>query len=995
TINGSGNPALFQIRSTSNGVASKNLQVFNNAFDVSTGGQITAVTYEGGTAQPQGLVVSNNHHSEPFSAISSGASVSNNTQTTPALLRSGALALPYLSTAEGSNLIDKGTSSLPAAPIAMKYSGNSPDIGAYESGGTGIANQLPVVSLANPVANASYPTGSSINLTANASDADGSIAKVEFYVGSTKVGEKTSSPYSFSWNAATAGTYALTAKATDNKGGVTTSSAVNVTITSPNQAPTIAISSPANNTSFTSGNAITITANAADTDGKVGKVEFFAGTSKIGETTTAPYTINWTPSATGTYALTAKATDDKTGVATSTIVSVSVNAINKLPVVSLTAPTANATFTTGNVTVTASATDSDGSIAKVEFYVGSTKVGEKTSSPYSFSWNAATAGTYALTAKATDNKGGVTTSSAISVVINAPVNKAPVVALTSPSANAGFQTGATITATASATDSDGSIAKVEFYAGAVKIGEKTASPYSVTWSTTTVGTYSLTAKATDNKGSVTTSSAISVIVSTQPAANKLPVVSLANPVANASYPTGSSINLTANASDADGSIAKVEFYVGSTKVGEKTSSPYSFSWNAATAGTYALTAKATDNKGGVTTSSAVNVTITSPNQAPTIAISSPANNTSFTSGNAITITANAADTDGKVGKVEFFAGTSKIGETTTAPYTINWTPSATGTYALTAKATDDKTGVATSTIVSVSVTSGATATTGDGLNGQLYTQFGFTVPKTRESIAGQAAAFTFTSTAVDYPNGSANTSSYSSSWGSWLGSDGSGAPNQNLETSTVKLFGYIEIKPEFDVQPGNSTIDVDFTLYSQGHAAMTVNGVQVTINEENWAFNSNTARVSFAGTGFYTIEIIQSMCWDNAGLELYSSIPGTVNPGRGSSATPTIVPKNVLYKKIPTATAANSGRTSSAASLVAYPNPSNGDQVAFKIDDQSQNGQDMVVTFYNLNGNVAFQQNVEVVDGIIQLQNLTLNKGMYTVTVRGQKGIQHSKVVIQ
>ncbi|MDJ1480078.1 Ig-like domain-containing protein, partial [Cytophagaceae bacterium YF14B1] len=938
---------------------------------------------------------SNNHHSEPFSSISSGASVSNNTQTTPALLRSGSLALPYLSTAAGSNLIDKGTSSLPAAPIAMSYTGNAPDIGAYESGGTAIANQLPVVSLANPVANASYPTGSSINLTATATDADGSIAKVEFYVGTTKVGEKTSSPYSFSWNATTAGTYALTAKATDNKGGVTTSSAVNVTITSPNQAPTIAISSPANNTSFTSGNAITITANAADTDGKVGKVEFFAGTSKIGETTTAPYTINWTPSATGTYALTAKATDDKTGVATSTIVSVSVNAINKLPVVSLTAPTANATFTTGNVTVTASATDADGSIAKVEFYVGTTKVGEKTSSPYSFSWNATTAGTYALTAKATDNKGGVTTSSAISVVINAPVNKAPVVALTSPSANAGYQTGATITATASATDSDGSIAKVEFYAGAVKIGEKTASPYSVTWSTTTAGTYSLTAKATDNKGSVTSSSAISITVSTQPAANKLPLVSLTNPVANASYPTGSSINLTATATDADGSIAKVEFYVGTTKVGEKTSSPYSFSWNATTAGTYALTAKATDNKGGVTTSSAVNVTITSPNQAPTIAISSPANNTSFTSGNAITITANAADTDGKVGKVEFFAGTSKIGETTTAPYTINWTPSATGTYALTAKATDDKTGVATSTIVSVSVTSGATATTGDGLNGQLFTQFGFTVPKTRESIAGQAAAFTFTSTAVDYPNGSTNTLSYTSPWGSWLGTDGSGAPNHSLETSTVKLSGYIEIKPEFDVQPGNSTIDVDFTLYSQGHAAMTINGVQVTINEENWAFNSNTARVSFAGTGFYTIEIIQSMCWDDAGLELYSSIPGTVNPGRGSSATPTIVPKNVLYKKIPTATAANSGRTSSTASLVAYPNPSNGDQVAFKIDDQSQNGQDMVVTFYNLNGNVAFQQNAEVVDGIIQLQNLTLNKGMYTVTVRGQKGIQHSKVVIQ
>ncbi|MDJ1468827.1 Ig-like domain-containing protein, partial [Xanthocytophaga flava] len=1041
-----------------------------------------------GTAQPQGLQLTNNHHSEPFAAIPSGATVSNNTQTTPALLRSGALALPYLSTAAGSALIDKGTNSLPTAPLAMTYSGNGPDIGAYESGGTGIANQLPTVSLGNPVANASYPTGSSINLIANASDADGSIAKVEFYAGSTKVGEKTSSPYSFSWNVTTAGSYALTAKATDNAGGVTTSAAINVTITAPNQAPSIAISSPSNNTSFTSGNAITITASATDSDGKVSKVEFFAGTSKIGESTTSPYTLSWTPSAAGTYAITAKATDDKTGVATSTIVSVIVNAINIPPVVSLTAPTANATFTTGNVTLTANASDSDGSIAKVEFFAGSTKLGEKTTSPYSITWSAATAGTYAITAKATDNKGGVTTStavnvtitapnkapvvaitspsnttltlgsavsitanasdsdgaiakveffagstklgekttspytlswtpsaagtyaitakatdnkgsvttsSAVSLVINAPANKAPIVSLTSPSANAGYQTGVSFTVAANASDADGSIAKVEFYAGAVKIGEKTASPYSITWSTATVGTYALTAKATDNKGSVTTSSTISVIVSAQPTANKLPVVSLTNPVANASYPTGSSINLTANASDADGSIAKVEFFAGSTKVGEKTSSPYSFSWNVTTAGSYALTAKATDNKGGVSTSTAVNVTITAPNQAPVVAITSPSNNTSFTSGNAITITASATDSDGKVSKVEFFAGTSKIGESTTSPYTLNWTPSAAGTYAITAKATDDKTGVATSTIVSVIVNASTpTATTGDGLNGELYTQFGFSVAKTRIAIAGQTPTFTFGSSSVDYPNGSTATSSYTNSWGSWLGKDGSGAPGQTLETSTLRLHGYLEVKPEYDVVPGNSTIDIDFTLFSQGFAALTVNGIQVTLNEANWTFSSQTARVSFAGAGFYTIEIVQSMCWDNSGVELYSSIPGTENPGRGSSATPTIVPQSVLYKKIPTATASNSGRIASS-SLVAYPNPSNGDQVAFKIDDQSQNGQDMVVTFYNLNGNVALQQTAEVIDGIVQLQNLGLNRGMYTVTVKGQKGIQHSKVVIQ
>jgi hypothetical protein len=54
---------------------------------------------------------------------------------------------------------------------------------------------------------------------------------------------------------------------------------------------------------------------------------------------------------------------------------------------------------------------------------------------------------------------------------------------------------------------------------------------------------------------------------------------------------------------------KVEFYNGSTKLGEDLSSPYTFSWTSVVAGTYSITAKATDNQGAVTTSSAVNVTV--------------------------------------------------------------------------------------------------------------------------------------------------------------------------------------------------------------------------------------------------------------------------------------------------------------------------------------------------------------------------------------------------
>jgi chitinase len=54
--------------------------------------------------------------------------------------------------------------------------------------------------------------------------------------------------------------------------------------------------------------------------------------------------------------------------------------------------------------------------------------------------------------------------------------------------------------TASAADSDGTVAKVDFFAGATPIGTATSAPYSVSWSNVAAGAYSLTAVATDNAG---------------------------------------------------------------------------------------------------------------------------------------------------------------------------------------------------------------------------------------------------------------------------------------------------------------------------------------------------------------------------------------------------------------------------------------------------------------------------------------------------------------
>ena len=93
------------------------------------------------------------------------------------------------------------------------------------------------------------------------------------------------------------------------------------------------------------------------------------------------------------------------------------------PTVSLTAPTNNSTLTaSATITLSANASDSDGTISKVEFYNGTTKLGEDLTSPYTFTWSNVPTGSYSLTAKGYDNLNAVTASSTVNAVVDATVN---------------------------------------------------------------------------------------------------------------------------------------------------------------------------------------------------------------------------------------------------------------------------------------------------------------------------------------------------------------------------------------------------------------------------------------------------------------------------------------------------------------------------------------------------------------------------------------------
>jgi hypothetical protein len=284
--------------------------------------------------------------------------------------------------------------------------------------------------------------------------------------------------------------------------------------------------------------------------------------------------------------------------------------VNKNPSVTIISPSNGSTFVApATISIAASASDADGSVVKVEFFKGTAKIGEKTSAPWSFTWSNVPSGSYSITAVATDNSGAKKTSSAISLTVNAPVNQPPTISITSPLGGSIFVAPATISIAASASDADGSVVKVEFFKGAEKIGEKTSAPWSSTWSNVPSGTYSITAVATDNSGAKKTSSAVVVNVNTPKPANQPPIITISNPMKGEAYSEFGNVDIEAVAYDPDGTIIKVEFYNGDSKLSELTSAPWVYTWKDVEAGTYSIVAIATDNLNAKTASSPVEVKV--------------------------------------------------------------------------------------------------------------------------------------------------------------------------------------------------------------------------------------------------------------------------------------------------------------------------------------------------------------------------------------------------
>lgn len=308
------------------------------------------------------------------------------------------------------------------------------------------------------------------------------------------------------------------------------------------------------------------------------------------------------------------ATDNLGKVKVSTPVTVVVNGTATVAIIR---PTGYATFGRPvDIALTASASDTSATIAKVDFFVNSQLLGTGTGSgtnQYSLTWNNAASGTHSITAVATDNAGITTTSVPIDVTVNDP----PSIRIDSPAngeqiVGSAYTPANSVTFKASASSYPAGIEMVYFYANGAFVGATRrlgSSQFTFTWTGMPLGAYTLTAVATANSGLTATSAPVSIVV------NSPPTITLTDPTSGTNYNAPASVTMSANASDSDGSISRVDFLANGVLVGTGTVAginQYNFSWTNVPLGNYTLTAVATDNLGGISTSTPINIRVLSP-----------------------------------------------------------------------------------------------------------------------------------------------------------------------------------------------------------------------------------------------------------------------------------------------------------------------------------------------------------------------------------------------
>ena len=593
----------------------------------------------------------------------------------------------------------------------------------------------------NPNAIARATPGVPLPLAANVTVQAGtgaSILLVEFLLDGVQIGADTTAPYSISWvpTAAQLGQHVLTARVTDTASQTATSLPLTVNVANVvGSPPTVSVQASPIPGGFGLQTASTVNflANAVATGGStLSNVEIYLNDISIGlaarEQATNTYRLAYnlgrfdftslTPTindSTGAvtypvrlYAIARDSNNNQTVSATTNLViNPSTSSPPTIQLIGLT-PT---NITVGTlVFLQANAVDPDGTITTIQLFANGASVGTfPNPQPGAFlTFTPTAAGNFNIYAVATDDSGNTAVSSP-AIVVNVTAVSAPTTTITRPTDNA------TVTSVNAPIFLEGTAVntatnQVPFlqFIATNSLGQRTtingtrvnanSTSYRAIFTPTTADTYTITTLASVGIVQGSSSDSRRVVVNT--IQGLAPSVTLTRSPGVSGFPgsatTASTADLAATATDPDGSIVSVEFFLDRNSIGQARRDPQGNTWRLTASfaglqpGSIEIVALARDNSGNVVASNTGSISISAPSSiAPSIAITPSTVNPAFN--RVVQLRANARDSDGTVTTVQYFANATPIATSTNAGslFLTNWTPAASGTYFVWGLATDD------------------------------------------------------------------------------------------------------------------------------------------------------------------------------------------------------------------------------------------------------------------------------------------------------------------
>ena len=386
----------------------------------------------------------------------------------------------------------------------------------------------------------------------------------------------------------------------------------------PNAAPSVSITSPSQGSSFSAPASITISASGADTDGTIVRIDFFAGSTLLGSDTTAPYSYAWSGVPAGSYSLTARAIDDDGATTTSAATGVTVTAPPPPPPPSLPSPwqsqdvgnvgpAGRASATSGTFTIAGAGADVWGS-----------------ADAFHFAWQRVGGDLDVIARVVSVENVQAWVKAGVMIRAGLAADSAHAFMLVSAAKGRPFQrrvaNGGLSTSTAAAGVAPAwvklerrgnSIAAFVSEDGAawVLVGSDTFAMSTEVHVGLAVSSHDATRLATATFDNVIVRPVATAPPPPPPPPNVAPSVSLTSPASGSTFAAPATISITASANDSDGTIARVDFFNGSTLLGSDTTAPYGYAWSGVVSGSYSLTARAIDDDGAATTSAAVTVTV--------------------------------------------------------------------------------------------------------------------------------------------------------------------------------------------------------------------------------------------------------------------------------------------------------------------------------------------------------------------------------------------------